>query len=116
MAPLLRLAAAAVLAASAAAQVPTWPQTWQMNKSTIMMTCNYSGLVDPSTTAGWSIVDYDWSNAKGTGDSDGWAKHKPMDCEELLVTQVQLAAASSPSTGFFIYRTYSLQRLEMTSS
>jgi hypothetical protein len=41
MAPLSRLvAAAAALAASALAQVPTWPQTWQMNRSTIMMTCN----------------------------------------------------------------------------
>jgi hypothetical protein len=41
MAPHFRLvAAAAALAASALAQVPTWPQTWQMNRSTIMMTCN----------------------------------------------------------------------------
>ena len=49
-------------------------------------------------------MDYDWSNAKGTGDADGWAKHKPMDCEEMLVKQVQMAAAVSPSTGYFIYR------------
>ena len=44
------------------------------------------------------------SNAKGTGSSDGWAKHKPMDCEEMLVTQVQISAAASPGTRFFIYR------------
>ena len=56
---MLRALACAALAACAAAQVPPWPQTWQMNKSTIMMTCNYSGFVDPATTAGWSIVDYE---------------------------------------------------------
>ena len=45
-----------------------------------------------------------WSNAKGTGTADGWAKHSPMDCEELLVKQVAEAAAVSPDTRFFIYR------------
>ncbi len=33
------------------------------------------------------IIKYDWSNSKGTGDADGWAKHKPMDCEEMMVEQ-----------------------------
>ena len=56
---MLRLIAAAATAALAASQVPTWPQTWQLNKSTILMTCNYSGYVDPSTTVGWAIVDFD---------------------------------------------------------
>jgi hypothetical protein len=27
-----------------------------------------------------------------------------MDCEEMLVKQVQMAAAVSPDTGYFIYR------------
>jgi hypothetical protein len=75
-----------------------------MNRSTILMTCNYSGFTDPRSTVGWAIVDYDWSNAKGTGSADGWAKHKPMDCEEMLVKQVQMAHALSPNTGYFIYR------------
>jgi hypothetical protein len=43
-------------------------------------------------------VDFDWSNWKGTGSSDGWAKHKPMDCEELMVKQTQLTVAASPQT------------------
>lgn len=51
-------------------------------------------------------MDYDWSNAKGTGASDGWAKHKPMDCEEMLVQQVTMAAAVSPGTKYFIYRNF----------
>ena len=38
------------------------PATWQMNASTIIMPCNYTGYQDPSTTAGWGVVDFDWSN------------------------------------------------------
>ena len=28
------------------------------------MPCNESGYTDPQSTAGWSIIDFDWSNAK----------------------------------------------------
>lgn len=52
-----RVAVALAAIGAAVAQVPSWPQTWQMNRSTIIMTCNYSGLNDPSVTAGWTIVD-----------------------------------------------------------
>jgi hypothetical protein len=38
--------------------VPPWPATWQMNASTIIMPCNYTGFQVPSTTAGWGIVDF----------------------------------------------------------
>ncbi len=54
------------------------------------MTCNYTGYVNPASVLGWSIVDVDWSSGKGTGASDGWAKHKPMDCEEMLIKQVDM--------------------------
>lgn len=33
--------------------VPPYPVTYQMNKSTIIMPCNESGLTDPLSTAGW---------------------------------------------------------------
>ena len=79
-------------------QIPQWGQSWAMNQSTIMMVCNYTGYVRPDITAKWSIVDYDWSNAKGTGTADGWAKHKPMDCEEMMVTQVELLVSQSPQS------------------
>jgi hypothetical protein len=60
--------------------VPRSPykQTWLMNLSTIIMPCNYTGYTDPASTKGWGIVDFDWSNSKGRGTADGWAKHKPM--------------------------------------
>ena len=63
------------------------------------MTCNNSGFIDPSTTKGWTIVDVDWSNAKAQ-----WAAAKPMNCEELLIQQVEMTAAASPGTTSFVYR------------
>ena len=30
-----------------------------------------TGYTDPASTAGWGIVDFDWSNGKGTGTADG---------------------------------------------
>ena len=35
-----------------------------------------TGFTDPESTKGWAYVDFDWSNWKGIGASDGWAKHK----------------------------------------
>ena len=33
-----------------------YPVTYQLNRSTIIMACNYSGLTDPSSVSGWGIV------------------------------------------------------------
>lgn len=84
--------------------LPKWKPTYQMNLSTILMTCNYTGPTDPTTFSGWAYVDFDWSNWKGSGKADGWAKHKPMDCEELMVKQVDMTVAHSPGTRSFVYR------------
>ena len=81
-----------------------YKQTWLMNLSTIIMPCNDTGFTDPNSTLGWGIVDFDWSNAKGTGTADGWVKHKPMDDEELLFKQVQMTTAATPGTTVWIYR------------
>ena len=49
-------------------------------------------------------MDFDWSNHKGTGKADGWAKHSPMDDEEMLFKQVQMTAAATPGTTVWVYR------------
>ena len=36
-----------------------YPVTYQMNRSTIIMPCNESGLTDPQSTKGWGIVLFD---------------------------------------------------------
>lgn len=71
---LLRAAGAAALVAAASAQgQPSWPATWDMAKSTIMMPCNDSGFLSPTISAQWGVVDFDWSNGKGA-----WTKQHPM--------------------------------------
>ena len=84
--------------------LPRWAPTYQMNRSSIIMTCNYTGPTEPKSIHGWSFVDFDWSNWKGRGAADGWAKHQPMDCEELMVKQVEMTVAASPNTRAFVYR------------
>jgi len=42
--------------------------------STIIMPCNSTGYTQAGTTLGWGTVDFDWSNGKGTGTADGWAR------------------------------------------
>ena len=59
---------------------------------------------DPETTKGWGIVDFDWSNGKGTGTADGWAKHQPMDDEEMLFKQVKMTTAATKGTTVWVYR------------
>jgi len=90
---------ATVIAQQGHPATPPYAVTWQMNKSTIIMPCNESGLTDPQSTKGWGIVDFDWSNAKTE-----WAKAKPMNCEEMLVEQVQKTTDASPGTTVWVYR------------
>lgn len=47
---------------------------------------------------------FDWSNAKGTGNASGWAKHSPMDDEEMLYQQVQMTTAETPGSTVWVYR------------
>jgi hypothetical protein len=79
-------------------------QTYQMNLSTIIMPCNDTGFTDPQSTKGWGIVDFDWSNGKGTGGADGWVKHKPMDDEEMLFQQVKMTTEATAGTTVWVYR------------
>lgn len=79
-------------------------QSWLMNRSTLIMPCNYTGFVDPRTVAHWGITDFDWSDFKGRGATNGWAKHHPMDCEEQLFKQIQMTAAATPGSTSWAYK------------
>jgi hypothetical protein len=46
-------------ASTSVCSLPPWPATYQMNASTIIMPCNYTGFQVPSTIAGWGIVDFE---------------------------------------------------------
>ena len=75
--------------------VPAWPATYQMNASTIIMPCNYSGFQAPSTVAGWGVVDFDWSN-----DLAGWSAATPMDNDERQLAQVEAIKRSPHTAGY----------------
>ena len=88
--------------AATQALFPKWAPTYQMNSSTIIMTCNYSGYMDQNALkqlAKFGIVDIDWSNAK-----ELWANTAPMDCQERLLAQAETIKSMNPNTKVFVYR------------
>ena len=58
-----------------------------------------SGFLDPTISAKWGVVDFDWSNAKGA-----WTRQRPMDCEERLVAQADLVRSANPHARVWVYR------------
>ena len=81
---------------------PSWPITYQQNRSTFAYVCNYSGYTNVSKgmiTSRFGLVAFDWSNAK-----TDWANQQPMDCEERLVVQAAMLKASNPQTRVIVYR------------
>jgi hypothetical protein len=65
------LITAALVSSISSVEVPSWPATYEMSRSTIFMPCNYSGYFDPGIAAQWGIADFDWSNGKAD-----WANAK----------------------------------------
>ena len=81
------------------AYLPPYPPTWQLNKSTIIMSCSFNGTLDPSDFDGWAIQDYDWSNMLYQ-----WSAAVPMTTDESLLKQVELTKAALPDAKTWIYR------------
>ena len=87
---------------SAQIVVPKWPVTYQMNRSTVIMTCNSSGYFSDDTVqklARFGIVDIDWSNAKLL-----WSNAQPMDDQQRLLTQAEAIKAVDSTTYVMVYR------------
>ena len=85
------------LAGSAVAQclpgnttcLPSWKPTWDMFRSTVLYTCNNTGMHDVSHAVKFGTVVYDWSNAKAL-----WANAHPMNSEELITKQAEAVMAA----------------------
>jgi len=80
--------------------LPKWEPTYNMSRSTIVQPCNYSGFFDPSYISQFGIVDFDWSNAKQIYVNN---PNGPMNCDELLVEQVNMVKQYNPTTKVFKY-------------
>lgn len=101
LSPYLLLVAVACAASRARAQLPPWPASWALNRSTVAMPCNASGWLSTEVTSGWALQSIDWSNNKAA-----WAAAKPMDCEECLVEQAARTLAAAPDTIVFSYKNF----------
>ena len=78
--------------AKCATCLPTWKPSYKMSQSTILYTCNDTGMHDVGHATKFGVVVYDWSNAKAL-----WANAHPMNSEELLTEQCDRVLAASPS-------------------
>ena len=84
---------------------PTWPVTYAANESAYLYYCSWTRPLDPAPIANWSIASLDWSNQKWG--PQGWAKAKPMDCEERLfadATNFVARSARPATTRGMVYR------------
>ena len=79
--------------------LPDWEPTYNMSRSTVIMPCNWTGMVDPRVYKGYGLVDFDWNSAKAI-----WSTTRPMSCEETLVRQAQLVKQETPQAKVFVYR------------
>ena len=87
--------------------VPPWPPSYVMSASTVLMPCNGTGLIDPtSPLAGdftkWAFARIDWSNGKDG--PTGWSKGRPMDAESGMVEQAARLVAANPAQRVGVYR------------
>jgi len=71
--------------------LPTWKPTWNLHNSTVLYTCNNTGMHNVTTANLYGVVVYDWSNAKNL-----WANSHPMASEELLTKQGEMVYAVDP--------------------
>jgi len=71
--------------------LPSWKPTWDMKRSTVLYTCNNSGMHDVEHAVSYGTVVYDWSNAKQL-----WANAHPMSSEELITKQAEMVLAADP--------------------
>lgn len=71
--------------------LPNWKPTWNMRNSTVLYTCNNTGLHNVTVANKYGIIVYDWSNAKNV-----WANDHPMTSEELITLQAEMVYAQDP--------------------
>ena len=100
MAMLLCALAQTTLAQVPGYGTPNYTVTYQMNRSTVIMPCNYTGFLNATNLAPFGgLIDVDWSNAKST-----WSKQQPMRDETLLMEQLRRLRAGDPGRKLWIYR------------
>ena len=78
---------------------PNWTSTYQLNRSTVVYACNYSGFFDSQFLSSFAVVGLDWSNVKAE-----WAAARPMDDDVRLTTQMAMIKKVDPTVKVTGYR------------
>ena len=80
--------------------VPGWEPTWDMNRSTMLQVCNFTGPTAPGTIRHWGLVDFDWENVRGRAPPPIHAmlKDEPSTASTITVTAAAAAAAKHAAT------------------
>jgi hypothetical protein len=102
--------------------LPPWEPTWDMGRSTILYTCNSTGMHDVSEAVRYGVAAYDCARCEcspphiGAGEAEGglrtrfcvsldpagsnakalWANAQPMNAEELLTKQAEMVLSADP--------------------
>ena len=81
--------------------LPSWKPTYELLNSTVLYTCNNSGMHDVRHANKFGVVVYDWSNAKAI-----WANAHPMTSEELITKQAEMVYADKPGVEGYMPRVW----------
>lgn len=81
--------------------LPSWKPTWNLLNSTVLYTCNNTGMHDVRHANKFGVVVYDWSNAKAI-----WANAHPMTSEELITKQAEMVYADKPGVEGYMPRVW----------
>ena len=82
--------------------LPKWVPTYDMNSSTVIQLCNYSGYFSNEALGQlvhYGIVDIDWSHAKML-----WSNVYPMNDQESMLTQAKILKKANPVQHVWVYR------------
>ena len=82
---------------------PTWNPVYDMNLSTVVQGCNYSGLVNGAGRYG--LVSFDWQNG-----ADVWGARPTgeWNCSAVALAQAARVKAENNRTRVFVYRNFCL--------
>jgi hypothetical protein len=81
--------------------LPSWKPTWHMRNSTVLYTCNNTGMHNVTHANQFGVVVYDWSNAKAI-----WANAHPMSSQELITKQAEMVYAQDPGLPGYVPRVW----------
>ena len=98
----------ACVLANAPCPLPPWEPTWILNRSTMLMTCNNTGLIDPVAASRFGVITLDWTSGDGVWGNTTNFLPRDAPCGLVLLEQAAQIKAVQPSTRVMVYRNMEL--------